>query len=107
MASLQWHSDRMVPPALWQDSFGEVSFWLAAPIHPALQPSVDWIEVVLLDHGAGYQTLYAHLQQFSVQPCDSGKVTGPHLHFELLQHGQAQDPMLHLPLLSSAGTVSR
>jgi murein DD-endopeptidase MepM/ murein hydrolase activator NlpD len=85
--------------------------------HHSLHPNFG--KVILLDHGAGYQTLYAHLQQFSVQSGDhiaagtvigrvgdSGKVTGAHLHFELLQYGQAQDPMLHLPLLSSAGVAS-
>lgn len=68
--------------------------------------------VVLLDHGAGYQTLYAHLQQVNVKPGDrvlagaaiaavgsSGKATGAHLHFELLQQGVQQDPMLYLPAL--------
>lgn len=68
--------------------------------------------VVLLDHGAGYQSLYAHLQQVNVRPGDrvmagtaiaavgsSGKATGPHLHFELLLQGVQQDPMLYLPAL--------
>lgn len=68
--------------------------------------------VVLLDHGDGYQTLYAHLQQSQVKPGDkvaageliggvgsSGKATGPHLHFELLHFGVQQDPMLYLPAL--------
>ncbi len=68
--------------------------------------------VVLLDHGAGYQTLYAHLQQVNVKPGDrvlagapiaavgsSGKATGAHLHFELLHQGVPQDPMLYLPAL--------
>ncbi|WP_337881159.1 peptidoglycan DD-metalloendopeptidase family protein [Rheinheimera sp.] len=64
---------------------------------------------VLLDHGNGYQTLYAHLQQADVRPGQqlqagqplgkvgaTGRVTGAHLHFELLQQGQAQDPALLL-----------
>ena len=67
--------------------------------------------VVLIDHGAGYQTLYAHLNGFKVrsgqmvqagEPIgtvgDSGKVSGPHLHFEILRHGLQQDPAKYLPL---------
>jgi len=64
-------------------------------------------KVVLIDHGEGYQTLYSHLDQIriavgdrvdSAQPIgtvgETGRVTGPHLHFELLLHGEPQDPML-------------
>ncbi|HEX5793193.1 MAG TPA: M23/M56 family metallopeptidase [Rheinheimera sp.] len=67
--------------------------------------------VVLLDHGHGYQTLYAHLNDFHIvagqtvqagEPIgtvgSSGRVTGPHLHFEILLHGQQQDPAAYLQL---------
>ena len=64
---------------------------------------------VLLDHGDGYQTLYAHLQQADVTPGQqlqagqllgkvgaTGRVTGAHLHFEVLHQGQTQNPALLL-----------
>ncbi len=70
---------------------------------------------VLLDHGNGLETLYAHLQQALVQEGDwleqgvqlgavgmSGSASGPHLHFELRQRGAqllAIDPTPHLPPL--------
>ena len=60
---------------------------------------------VEVDHGNGYETRYAHLSSASVKPGDvvdagsviarsgnSGRSTGPHLHVELLRHGQALDP---------------
>lgn len=68
-------------------------------------------KAVLIDHGHGYQTLYAHLDGFYVEAGQSvepgqpigkvgstGRVTGPHLHFELLIDGKQQDPAPYLKL---------
>jgi len=71
---------------------------------------------VVLDHGRGWQTLYAHLQSAAVQPGDflpaastlgalgqSGRASGPHLHVELRRRDG--DRMLALdptPLLDQA-----
>ncbi|BBB91226.1 MAG TPA: peptidoglycan DD-metalloendopeptidase family protein [Methylomusa anaerophila] len=65
---------------------------------------------VMIDHGSGFMTLYGHLDDFFVQRGqfvrtgqriasmgNTGNSTGPHLHFEVIQDGQAIDPMAVLP----------
>ena len=77
---------------------------------------------VLLDHGEGVETLYAHLQRALVREGDwieqgvqlgavgmTGTATGPHLHFELRKRAQdlqAIDPTSHLPLLMAPPRIA-
>ncbi len=64
---------------------------------------------VLIDHGQGLITLYAHLSQVDVEPGRilrrgdpvgrsgaSGRATGPHLHWGVFVGGSAVDPELFL-----------
>jgi murein DD-endopeptidase MepM/ murein hydrolase activator NlpD len=70
---------------------------------------------VVLDHGNGVQTLYAHLSALHTSEGEivrrgqkiglvgrTGNATGPHLHFELIEAGQRQNP---LPFLNDVEEI--
>jgi murein DD-endopeptidase MepM/ murein hydrolase activator NlpD len=61
--------------------------------------------MVKVNHGNGYETLYAHNEKLLVKPGDivkkgqvitlsgnSGRSTGPHVHFEVHKNGRVVDP---------------
>ena len=89
---------------------------LGAPVYAAREGTV-WLasqdtvfgNQVLIGHERGLTSFYAHLQSIAVRPGQhvssstvigrlgaTGKVTGPHLHFEIRINGMARDPMGYL-----------
>lgn len=68
---------------------------------------------VVISHGDGYSTLYAHMSKRAVKAGDvvsqgqvigyvgfTGRSTGPHLHFEVRLNGQRQDALKYYPNVS-------
>jgi murein DD-endopeptidase MepM/ murein hydrolase activator NlpD len=65
--------------------------------------------MVVLDHGFGLVTRYAHLQRFNVKANDrvkrgdvigfagaTGRATGDHVHYEVIANGRMLNPLKFL-----------
>ena len=70
--------------------------------------------LVIVDHGNGFETKYAHLHKIYVKKGQTvnyndvigevwatGRATGPHLHYEVLYHGVSVNPMPFIQAKSS------
>lgn len=70
------------------------------------QPGGGYGQVIVINHGYSYQTLYAHLSKKAVKPGEkvvrgqvigyvgsTGISTGPHLHYEVIKGGKKVNPV--------------
>ena len=89
---------------------------IGAPIHAAARGTVSFVgqksgygNVVEVSHGHGLVTRYAHMSRFAARPGqkvpagavigaigNTGRSTGPHLHFEVRHYDRALNPRLFL-----------
>lgn len=94
----------------------DISAAMGTPVHAAADGIIYLAEyegrygkMVVIDHGNGMQTRYAHLSRFDVVPGQeirrgevlgfsgaTGRVTAPHLHFEVRLGGTAVNPYPYL-----------
>ncbi|MDR1091514.1 MAG: M23 family metallopeptidase [Prevotella sp.] len=85
---------------------------IGTPVYATADGTVilaDWKQgygkCIIIDHGYGYETLYAHLNEYKVRTGqkvirgefigevgNTGKSTGSHLHYEVLVKGQPDNP---------------
>lgn len=91
--------------ALYASDRGTVTYasWAAGTYY-------DYGNLIVINHGNGYETLYAHLSSISVYPGqivqqgeyigatgNTGNSSGPHLHFEIRLNDIRDDPLFYLP----------
>jgi murein DD-endopeptidase MepM/ murein hydrolase activator NlpD len=95
----------------------DISAAMGTSVHAAADGVVEYAanvgdgygKMVIIDHGNGLQTRYAHLSRFEVVPGqeirrgeilgfsgNTGRVTSPHLHFEVRRGGIAVNPYPYL-----------
>ncbi|MFN8495276.1 MAG: peptidoglycan DD-metalloendopeptidase family protein [Caldilineaceae bacterium] len=119
--TFSWPSGGTVTQQYWGGHPAiDIASWTGAPVkaadsgYVALASSGAWNtgygNYIIVDHGNGFTTLYAHLSSIFVKPGENvtrgeqiglvgstGHSTGPHLHFEVRYQGVQRNPSSYLP----------
>jgi murein DD-endopeptidase MepM/ murein hydrolase activator NlpD len=117
--SFGWPAAGQITQGYWDRHRAiDIGSWEGAPVVAADSGYViaaGWDDggygrMVVIDHGNGFQTLYAHLQVYYVEAGSSvakgqaiaevgttGNSTGPHLHFEVRKNQVQRNPFGFLP----------
>lgn len=113
--SFVWPTSGVLTQGYWTGHRAiDIGAWLGAPVVAADSGYVvhagwdrsGYGNLIIIDHGNGYRTYYAHLSAIFVRVGDSigkgqrigsigstGHSTGPHLHFEIRFHNVQRNPL--------------
>jgi murein DD-endopeptidase MepM/ murein hydrolase activator NlpD len=119
LGAFGWPASGLISQGYWSGHQAiDIAAWIGAPVTAADSGHVvfsGWDDTgygntLVIDHGNGFQTLYAHLQAYYVNVGDNvakgqhiaemgstGTSTGPHVHFELRQGTVQRNPIGFLP----------
>ena len=92
-------------------NYGTPIYAAADGIVTMAQYNGNYGKTIIIRHSDTYETLYGHLASYKVKPGDrvkkgdiigtmgsSGRSTGPHLHYEIINNGEPIDPLPFLQL---------
>ncbi len=118
--SFVWPATGSINQRFWSGHAGiDIGAWTGSPVRAADGGYVavarggwnaGYGNHVIIDHGNGFVTVYAHLNSIFVKQGESvvrgqqvgsvgntGNSTGPHLHFEIRYQGVPRNPLNYLP----------
>jgi murein DD-endopeptidase MepM/ murein hydrolase activator NlpD len=97
--------------------YGDTVRATADGIAEAVEQRAGYGRLIIIDHGFGVSTWYGHLSGFNIQPGarvkagdvigyegDSGRSTGPHLHYEVRINNTPVNPWRYLRSVSPYGS---
>jgi murein DD-endopeptidase MepM/ murein hydrolase activator NlpD len=117
---------RLLPSRAFMHEGVDLAVPIGTPVYAASDgvietagPHAGYGNYVRIDHGDGLATAYGHLSRFApgLKPGvrvvrgelvafsgNTGRSTGPHLHFEVLTDGEKVDPLAHAKVAQLVGT---
>jgi murein DD-endopeptidase MepM/ murein hydrolase activator NlpD len=116
---------RFFPSRMFMHEGVDLAVPIGTPVHAASDGTIEKVgpyagygNYVRIEHGDGLATAYGHLSRFApgIKPGvhvaqgqlvafsgNTGRSTGPHLHFEVLTDGRPVDPLAHAKIAQLAG----
>jgi murein DD-endopeptidase MepM/ murein hydrolase activator NlpD len=119
------YGPRLLPRGLFMHEGVDFAVPIGTPVYAASDGTIEkagpyagYGNYVRIDHADGLATAYGHLSRFApgIRPGvhvaqgqlvafsgNTGRSTGPHLHFEVLDDGRPVDPLTHAKISQLAG----